>query len=41
MGKKLTVEEALEILTNTDSYYLKRDMQRFLKKRGVKIPENY
>jgi hypothetical protein len=41
MGKKLTVEEALEILANTDSYYLKRDMQRFLKKRGVKTLESH
>lgn len=36
---KLTVEKALEILATTDSYYLKRDMCKFLKKRHIKIPE--
>lgn len=34
MGKKLTVEEALKILATTDSYYLKRDMRKFLKKNA-------
>lgn len=40
MGKKLTVDEALKILATTDSYYLKRDMRKFLKKRRIKVPEN-
>lgn len=40
MGTKLSVEEALKILATTDSYYLKRDMRKFLKKRHIKIPEN-
>lgn len=38
---KLTVDEALKILATTDSYYLKRDMRKFLKKRGVEIPKNH
>ena len=37
---KLTVEKALEILATTDSYYLKRDIRKFLKKRGVRIPKS-
>lgn len=37
---KLTVDEALKILATTDSYYLKRDIRKFLKKRGVEIPES-
>lgn len=41
MGKKLSVDEALEILTKTDSRYLKRDILKFLKKRGVEIPKNH
>lgn len=40
MEKKLTVDEALKILATTDSYYLKRDMRKFLKKRRIKVPEN-
>lgn len=39
MGK-LTVEEAMRIYLTTDSYYLKRDMRKFLKKKRVKLPEN-
>lgn len=39
MGKKLTVERALEILATTKSYYLKRDMHKFLKKNHIKIPK--
>lgn len=38
---KLTVDEALKILATTDSYYLKRDIRKFLKKRGVEIPKNH
>lgn len=41
MGKKLSVDEALEILAKTDSYYLKQDIRKFLKKRGVEIPKNH
>lgn len=37
---KLTVDEALKILATTKSHYLKKDMIKFLKKRGVKIPKN-
>ena len=40
MGKKLSVEEAMEIYLTTKSYYLKRDMRKFLKKKRVKIPKN-
>lgn len=40
MGKKLSVEEAMEIYLTTNSYYLKRDMKKFLKKKKVKIPES-
>lgn len=39
MGTKLTVEEALKIYQSTNSYYLKRDMRKFLKKMGVRIPK--
>lgn len=39
MGTKLTVEEAMKIYLTTDSYYLKRDMRKFLKKKRVKLPE--
>lgn len=41
MGKKLSVDEAMEIYFTTNSYYLKRDMKKFLKKKKVKIPEDY
>ena len=40
MGKKLSVEEAIRILLTTDSYYLKRDMRKFLKRKRVKLPKN-
>ena len=40
MGTKLTVEEAMKIYLTTDSYYLKRDMKKFLKKRRIKLPES-
>ena len=39
MGTKLTVEEALKIYQTTNSYYLKQDMRKFLKKMGARIPK--
>lgn len=40
MGKKLNVDEAIKIYLATDSYYLKRDMRKFLKKMRIKLPKS-
>lgn len=40
MGTKLTVEEALKIYQTTNSYYLKRDMRKFLKKWGLEYQKS-